>query len=213
MRKVYQQELADIQHRLVEIAELLASATYRAVEAFNTSNVALAEEVIDDDDKIDRLASDLDALVIDVIARQQPVASDLRLLIGSLRMSASLERMADLVQHIAELARYRYPESAIPQGLRKTFRALGDLDVQIAQALVRLLTELSGEQITVIRNLDTQVDELHAEVFAKVLSKKLSDDPAGVIDATVASRYHERFGDHAKKICWQVHYFITGQVG
>ncbi len=211
MRNVYQQELAEVQQRLVEIAELLLNSTDRAVRAFGAADVALAEEVIDNDDQIDRRSEELDALVIEIIARQQPVASDLRLLIGSLRMSASLERMADLVQHIAELARYRYPDIAIPSSLQPTFRSLGDLDVQIARNLVTLLRDLNGESIRTIRELDTRVDELHAEVFAKVLSKTVSQDLTGMVDAIVASRYHERFGDHAKKICWQVHYYVTGK--
>ena len=212
MRLVYQQELAEIQDRLVEIAGMVESAIRRATEAFNNSNVALAEEVIDDDELVDVKAEELDALVIGVMARQQPVASDLRLMVGSLRMSSSLERMADLAQHIAQLARYRYPESAIPRGLKKTFRRMGELDILIAQEMVKLLRELEIEHIRNIRNYDTEVDELHAKVFAKVLSEKLSNNPTGVVDATLASRYHERFGDHAKKITEQVHFYVTGDV-
>ena len=107
MREVFQQELREVQDRLVQIAELVETAIQQATIAFGSSDVALAEQVLDNGEQVDQLASELDEQTIDILARQQPVASDLRLMVGALRMSASLERMADLAQHIALLARYR----------------------------------------------------------------------------------------------------------
>ena len=212
MRVVYQQELSEIQTRLLEIAELVESVIRRATEAFRNSDVTLAEEVIDDGSGIEGMAAQLDGLVIDVMARQQPVASDLRLMVGALRMSSSLERMSDLAMHIAQLARYRYPESAIPKGLKKTFQRMGEIDCEMAQGVVTLLTDFEASQIDRIRDLDDELDELHSRVFEKVLSDKLSNNPSGVVDATLASRYHERFGDHAVLITKQVRFFITGDL-
>ncbi len=212
MRKVFQQELREVQDRLVLIAELVVEAIEQATTAFGSSDVTLAEQVIDNGERIDTLAGELDELTIDILARQQPVASDLRLMVGALRMSASLERMADLAQHIAQLARYRYPESAIPQGLRKTFTKMGAIDVQMAQGLVALLRDQDPELIDQIRDLDDDLDELHARVFEKVLSDKIRADATGVVDATLASRYHERFGDHAVNITKQMNFFLHGDL-
>lgn len=210
MREVFQQSLREVQDRLVQIAELVEASIQQATEAFGTSDVALAEQVIDHAEEIEGLAASLDELSIDILARQQPVASDLRLMVGALRMSASLERMADLAQHIAQLARYRYPESAIPKGLRRTFTRMGELDVEMAARLVSLLREQQPETIAEIRDLDDDLDELHAKVFEKVLSDKLADNPTGVVDATLASRYHERFGDHVVTIAKHVQFFLGG---
>lgn len=213
MREVFQQELREVQDRLVQIAELVESAIQQATEAFGSSDVALAEQVLDDGEKVDQLASELDELTIDILARQQPVASDLRLMVGALRMSASLERMADLAQHIAQLARYRYPESAIPEGLRKTFAKMGAIDAKMAAKLVALLRDQDPKIIDQIRDLDDDLDELHAKVFEKVLSEKVQvDGPTGVVDATLASRYHERFGDHAVHITKQMNFFLSGEL-
>lgn len=213
MREVFQQELREVQSRLVQIAELVEVAIQNATTAFATSDVTLAEQVIENGEEADRLASELDELTIDVLARQQPVASDLRLMVGALRMSASLERMADLAQHIAQLARYRYPESAIPQGLRKTFAKMGEIDAQMAAKLVALLRDQDPTLIDQIRDLDDALDELHAKVFEKVLSEKVqASGPTGVVDATLASRYHERFGDHAVNITRQMNFFLSGAV-
>ncbi|QZY53005.1 phosphate signaling complex protein PhoU [Leucobacter tenebrionis] len=210
MREVFQQELREVQERLVKIAELVEEAIENATAAFGNSDVALAERVLDGADEIDVLAAELDQLTIDILARQQPVASDLRLMVGALRMSASLERMGDLAQHIAQLARYRYPESAIPKGLKKIFVRMGALDVEMASKIVELLSTQEPRVIAEVRDLDDDLDELHAKVFEKVLSDKLAANPMGAVDATLASRYHERFGDHAVSIAKQVQFFLSG---
>ena len=213
MREVFQQELREVQDRLVQIAELVETAIQQATTAFGSSDVALAEQVLDNGEQVDLLASELDEQTIDILARQQPVASDLRLMVGALRMSASLERMADLAQHIAQLARYRYPESAIPEGLRKIFTKMGAVDVKMAGLLVVLLRDQDPKVIDKIRDLDDDLDELHAKVFEKVLSQKVQvDGPTGVVDATLASRYHERFGDHAVDITKQMNFFLNGEL-
>jgi len=99
MREVFQQELAEVQRRLAEIAGLVAVSIEKATRAFNESDVALAEEAIDADAQIDKLSVELDELAITILARQQPVARDLRIVVSALRISASLERMGDLSTH------------------------------------------------------------------------------------------------------------------
>ncbi|MGK0716327.1 phosphate signaling complex protein PhoU [Leucobacter sp. W1153] len=210
MREVFQQELAEVQSRLVQIAELVEIAIQQATTSFRTSDVSLAELVIENTERVEQMATELDELTIDILARQQPVAGDLRLMVGALRMGSSLERMGDLAEHIAQLARYRYPESAIPQGLRKTFARMGENDVKIAHKLVELLRTQDPAFIDDIRDIDDAIDELHAKVFEKVLSDRVNTDTTGVVDATLASRYHERFGDHAVNISRQVNYFLRG---
>ncbi|PRI10557.1 phosphate signaling complex protein PhoU [Leucobacter massiliensis] len=213
MREVFQQSLHEVQERLVRIAELVETSIENATSAFGNSDVAVAEQVIDDVAEIESMAAELDQLTIDILARQQPVASDLRLIVGALRMSTSLERMGDLAQHIAQLARYRYPESAIPKGLKKIFVRMGALDVEMASKIVELLRQQDPRLIDEVRDLDDDLDELHAKVFEKVLSDKLASNAAGAVDATLASRYHERFGDHAVSIAKQMQFFLSGSRG
>lgn len=210
MRDVFQQELREVQDRLVEIAELVVVSIENAAGAFNESDVQLADEVIADDDKIDQLALDLDELAILILARQQPVARDLRIVVSALRISASLERMGDLAEHIAQLARYRFPERVVPRSLRETFAEMGRLDVQIARKLTEMLRTQDLELADAIRNEDDRVDELHAGVFAEVLGATWNGQTSETVDATLASRYHERFADHAVSIAKKVRYLGTG---
>jgi phosphate transport system protein len=210
MREVFQQELREVQERLVEISTLVAVSIENATRAFTESNVALAEQVIADDDKIDLAAAELDELAINILARQQPVARDLRIVVSALRISASLERMGDMSEHIAQLARYRFPEKVVPKSLRPTFAEMGQVDVQIARMLVELLTTEDVKIAEAIRNEDDKVDALHLSVFDKVLGETWKGQAVDTVDATLASRYHERFADHAVSIAKKVQYLATG---
>ena len=210
MREVFHQSLEDVQGRLVEIADLVTVAIDRATRAFGTSDVSLAEEVIEADAIIDEKAFALDELAIEILARQQPVARDLRIVVTALRVSASLERMGDMSEHIAQLARLRFPERAIPKGLKGTFVKMGELDVEISRTLSELLRTQDLRFADAIRNADDDVDELHATVFEKVLSDNWKGEATATVDATLASRYHERFADHAVAVAKKYVYLSTG---
>ncbi|MBO9578675.1 MAG: phosphate signaling complex protein PhoU [Microbacteriaceae bacterium] len=211
MREVFQQELREVQGRLVEIAGLVADSMTRATTAFNESDIALAEQVIAGDAVVDAAAKTLDELAIDILARQQPVARDLRIVVSALRISASLERMGDMTGHIAQLARYRFPDKVVPKTLRPTFREMGQLDVEIARKLVELLETQDIAIAEEIRDLDDRIDALHLSVFDKVLGETWKGAAVDTVDATLASRYHERFADHAVSIAKKVAYLSTGE--
>ncbi len=210
MREVFQQELAEVQDRLVELAELVAESIDKATRAFHQSEVSLAEEVIANDNLIDQRTVALDELAITILARQQPVARDLRIVVSALRISASLERMGDMSTHISQLARYRFPDKVVPKSLRSTFTEMGRLDVEIARKLVELLRTEDPQLAEEIRNDDDKVDALHLQVFDKVLGETWKGEAVDTVDATLASRYHERFADHAVSIAKKVQYLVTG---
>ena len=201
MREVFHDTLEDIQGRLAEISELVTEAIEKATAAFASGDVSLAEDVIANDDRID---------AIETLAMQQPVAQDLRVIVTALRVSASLERMGDLAEHIAQLVRSRYPERAIPKGLKKTFTKMGELDVQVARTLTKLLKTQDLQYATLIRDTDDDIDELHASVYERVLADTFTGEIPHAIDATLASRYHERFADHAVSVAKKVVYLATG---
>ena len=210
MREVFHQSLEDVQSRIVEIAELVTIAIDKATRAFGTSDISLAEEVIEADLVIDEKTVALDELAIEILARQQPVARDLRIVVSALRMSASLERMGDIAEHIAQLTRMRFPERAIPKGLKSTFTKMGELDVAAARNLTELLRTQDLALVAEIRNNDDAVDDLHVSVFEKVLSDNWQGEAGATVDATLASRYHERFADHAVSVAKKVAYLATG---
>lgn len=211
MREVFQQELSEVQTRLVELASLVAESIENASKSFNESDITLAERVIAGDRVIDAATATLDELAIDILARQQPVARDLRLVVSALRISAALERMGDMAGHVAQLARYRFPEKVARKSLRPHFEELGELDILIARKLVRLLETNDVELAREIQRDDDKVDELRDAVLERMLGEKWKGDPTDTVDATLASRYYERFADHAVKIAKKVEYLADGE--
>lgn len=210
MREVFQQELAEVRERLVDIASHVVVSISAAVQAFGESNVQQAEQVIASDPLIDEKAAALDELAIDIIARQSPVARDLRIVVSALRISASLERMGDLARHIALLARYRFPMNVVPESLQPTFAEMGRNDIEIAKMLRDLLETQDLDLADRILEADEHVDALHRQVFEQVLGTSWEGAPHTTVDATLASRYHERFADHAVGIAKKVKYLATG---
>jgi phosphate transport system protein len=118
--------------------------------------------------------------------------------------------MGDMAEHIAQLARYRFPDKVVPKSLRSTFASLGELDVAIAKKLVELLKSEDVALAEEIRNDDDKIDALHLSVFDKVLGETWKGAAVDTVDATLASRYHERFADHAVSIAKKVQYLATG---
>lgn len=211
MRKVFQAELTQVGEELIEIGTLVSEAMEKAVTAFESADTELAQDVIAADARIDFLQNDLDERAIDILALQGPVASDLRMIVGALRMSASLERMGDLARHVAQLARLRYPANVIPGPLAETFRELAHLDIDIAKKVTRLLETRELALATEIQSADARVDELHLSVFKAIAAPDWAESPSTTVDVALASRYFERFADHGVSVARKVTYLVTGQ--
>ncbi len=211
MRQQFHDELQFISDQLVEMTRLVGSAIARATTALLDADLNLAESVITADEAIDALQLELDERAIGVLALQQPVATDLRIVVTGLRMSADLERMGDLARHVAKLARLRYPASAIPPELRANVLQMG----QVAERIVaKAGSVIASRDIDVAGQLevdDDVMDELHRGLFTSILDE---DWPHGVetaVDVTLCGRYYERFADHAVSVARRVVYLATGE--
>jgi phosphate transport system protein len=211
MRQVFQNELHEVQDRLVEMSDSVATIMEKASAAFLGGDVAKADEAIALSESNEEKALALDELVIKILARQSPVARDLRILVSALRMSASLERMGALAGHIASIARYRFPGSAVPTSLRATFEEMGALDIKLANKVTEVLRNTDVDQARAIQAEDERVDELHRHVFDVVLADDWKENAMFTVDVTLASRYFERFADHVVDISSKVSYLTTGE--
>jgi phosphate uptake regulator len=130
--------------------------------------------VISDDEKLDSIQHDLEARAINLMARQQPVAQDLRILVTSLRMSADLERMGDLCHHIAKLARMRYPEVAVPAELVKTIENMGTTAVKIIEKSTHVVKTQDLQAAIELETDDDEMDKLHRALFVALLDDSWS---------------------------------------
>jgi len=211
VRKTFHGELDQIGRMLVDMSEAVAVAVDDATSALLDADLSLAEKVISGDAGIDRLRDDLDARALDLLARQQPVAVDLRMVITSLKAAADLERMGDLALHVAKVARMRYPASAVPDDVRGTIREMGQVALSIVEKTRQVL---EGQDISLAEQLereDDAMDALHRRLFAHLLSGEWTHGMEPAIDITLIGRYYERYADHAVSVARETIYLVTGE--
>jgi phosphate transport system protein len=210
LREQFEVDLKAIDDQLVEMTRLVGSAMNRATTALLDADLAIAESVIAADEQVDALQVDLEEKALVLIARQAPVATDLRALIAALRMSADLERMGDLARHVAKLARLRYPNSAVPAELRSDVLEMG----QVAERLViKTGSIVASRDLKAAEELeadDDEMDRLHRGLFGKLLAPEYGHGIETAIDITLAGRYYERYGDHAVAVARRVVFLVTG---
>ena len=211
MRNAFHDELDSIGTTLLQMAGLVKIAMVEATTALLASDLTIAEKVIAADSVIDDIQHELDARTINLMARQQPVASDLRTLVTSLRMSADLERMGDLAHHVAKQARMRYPNSAVPAELVPIITSMG----MVADKLIEKLTVVMEHRDTVraleIETDDDEMDKLHRDLIEALLADDWTHGIETAIDMTLLGRYYERFADHAVSISRRVYFLVTGE--
>ena len=211
MRDTYHDELDAISSSLVEMANLVGSAMSRATTALLDGDLQLAEQVITADEAIDARYREVEARAFDLLARQQPVASDLRVLVTSLRMVADLERMGDNAAHVAKIARRRYPSSAVPPALRSTVLEMGHAAEEI---VAKAGSVVAGRDLKLAAELekdDDVMDELHRNLFTAILDDRWDQGVEAAIDITLVGRHYERFADHAVSVARRVVYLVTGE--
>jgi phosphate transport system protein len=211
VRETFHGELDQIGRTLADMGEAVAVAMRDATSALLDADLSVAEKVITGDAQVDRLRDDLEARAFDLLARQQPVAIDLRTVITSLKAVADLERMGDLALHIAKVARMRYPASAVPDDLRATIEKMGEVALSIVDKTRQVL---EGQDISLAEQLereDDAMDALHRQLFAHLLSGRWTHGMEPAIDITLIGRYYERYADHAVSVARQVIFLVTGE--
>ncbi|MEN9678877.1 MAG: hypothetical protein RLZ57_6 [Actinomycetota bacterium] len=211
MRNEFHDELESVNDTLVEMGAMVAASMKDATKALLTPDLALAEKVIKEDDRIDDIQHDMDARTMAIIALQQPVAGDLRVLLTSLRMSADLERMGDMAHHIAKLARMRYPNSAVPPEMVETVTKMNDAAVRIIEKTSHAIKMHDAELALELEKDDDEMDKLHRSLFLALLDPKWKHGIEVAIDITLLGRYYERCADHAVSVGRRVYYMVKGE--
>jgi phosphate transport system protein len=211
LRSAFQDELDGVTQTLVDLSALVSDAVTRATHALLNADIKEAEEVIAADDRIDDIQHELDARIIDIIARQQPVASDLRALVTALRMSADLERMGDMAHHIAKITRLRHPNSAVPPELLSTIEEMGRVARLISDKVGGVINSRDVDTALEVEKDDDEMDKLHRKLFTTLMDDSWSHGTESAIDITLIGRYYERYADHAVSVARRVYFLVTGK--
>lgn len=213
MRGTFHGELAQLGAELATMCTLAAGAMEHATTAVLTADLRLAEQVISGDARIDQLRADAEDHAYRLLSLQAPVARDLRLVVTGIRVAEKIERMGDLARHVAELARRRHPESAVPAALADRFAEMGRLATRIARSVAETVAEPLQEQYVQRDRDDDRIDALQRELLAVVVHQ--GDGPEAVrigIDAALLTRFVERFADQAVSVARRLDYIVTGVV-
>lgn len=211
MRDTYHEELDAVTASLTDMSGKVGDAIHAATQALLDADLELAERTISADRQIDELYEDVERRALDLLARQQPVASDLRLIVSALRMVADLERAADYAVHVAEVARRRYPTSAIPAELHDTFGRMGAAAERLARKTGDVISTHSLDLAAEIERDDDEIDALHRDLFSALLGGGWAGGVEAAIDAILCGRYYERLADHLVSIGRRVTYLVTGK--
>ncbi|MCI1218070.1 phosphate signaling complex protein PhoU [Bifidobacterium crudilactis] len=210
MRVIFNEELKQVADDLDRMAQDVSQAIHGAGNALLKSDVEAAQTVIDGDIEIDALESSVIDQCIRLLAKQSPVATDLRVIVSTLRLSATFERMGDLARHIAETARRTYPQPTLPPETRELFTQMQQFLDMTADRLVSMLADkdaTTAEQIIVD---DDKLDNLHHQTFDLALSDEWTGSKQQMIDMVLLARFMERLGDHAVSAARRVVYIVSG---
>ena len=174
MRVIFNEELKQVADDLDRMAQNVRKAIKGAGEALLNQDVEAAQTVIDGDIEIDALESSVIDQCVKLLAKQNPVATDLRVVVSTMRLASTFERMGDLARHVAEAARRTYPAAAIPESAQPVFAEMIDFLDNTADQLVAMLFDRDAKTAEAIILADDKLDNLHHQTFDLALSWSVS---------------------------------------
>jgi phosphate transport system protein len=210
MRTMFHEQLSALRTQLGDSCGLAATAMEHATYALLCADLTVAEQVIADHEHIVEMSRRAEASVVKLLALQQPVASDLRTIVGSLHIAADIERMGALAVHVANIARLRHPERAVPEEVRASFAEMGERAVKLARTAQEVLLSHDPDKAARLRDEDDAVDAEHRHLFTMLIDRKWQDGVCSAVDVALLGRFYERFADHAVEIGRRVVFEATG---
>jgi phosphate transport system protein len=212
MRNAYLDQLDSIVADLVTMTRDVQAAVREASRALLTADAETAERVISGDAAIDAARERVEARSFELLALQQPVATDLRMLVTALRMVADLERMGDLSVHVAKVARLRVPACAVPGEMVPTVERMAAVAEHMVGTVAGIIAERDVDGAIRLEQDDEEMDNLRQSSFRLMLDDSWPHGVEPAVDLALLGRYYERIADHAVSLARRVVYLVTGQV-
>jgi phosphate transport system protein len=205
---------ADLKYLASRIAAMGGHAermVEQSVQALVNSDTGLARKVVEDDAFLDEGQREIDEKAIVVIAKRQPMADDLREIIGAIRISGDLERVGDLGKNIAKRV-VAVTDAQQPVRLFRGIEALAELALTQLKDVLDTYASRSTDRIQFVRDRDDQIDAMYTSLFRELLTYMM-EDPRNITACThllFCAKNIERIGDHATNIAETVYYIVTG---
>jgi phosphate transport system protein len=211
MREEFHAELAEVSGLLVAMADEVRSAMKRATAALLNADAGIGDGVVAGDTVVNQLHKEVEEKVYGLLARQAPVASDLRLLVTALHIAADIERMGDLAKHVAKTALRRHPAKAVPDELATIISDMADVADRIAGKITKVLASPDATKAAELERDDDAMDELHKGLFVVLLGAAWKHGVESAIDGALLGRFYERYADHAVNAGHHMYFFVTGE--
>ncbi len=212
-RKTFHESLDELRIDVIRLAALTTEAIAAGTQAFLDADLAAAERVIENDDEIDDLTHSIEDRCYLLLARQQPMASDLRTVVAVLRIVHELERSADLMVNVAKTTRRLYPHPLEPKA-RGIIQRMGEQAGTQTRVALDAFADSDPSAAHALADMDDTMDDLTTSLFRDILAGGGSDDEGSVLQAVqlaLVGRHYERIADHAVTIGQRVGFMVTGE--
>jgi phosphate transport system protein len=211
-RKTFHESLDELRVDVIRLAALTTEAIAGGTAALLDGDLAAAEHVIENDDEIDDLTHTIEDRTFLLLARQQPIATDLRFLVTVMRVGHELERSADLMVNVAKTTRRLYPHQLDPK-LRGIIDRMGAQASNQTRVAIDAFADSDPSWAAALADMDDAMDELTKSLFRHILASDSTDEAAVLLAVQMAlvGRHYERIADHAVTIAERVGFMVTGE--
>ena len=207
----FDEDLDHIDRLIRDMGDLSGSMVSSSTRALLASDNALAQRVVSDDAIMDAKQRELDDRAITLIAKRQPMAQDLRSVVGAIRMAADLERIGDLAKNIAKRVN-AVGQTTTPRQLAHSIETMAALVLEQVNGVVETYVARNAEGLKPLRAEDEKVDIQYTAVFRELLTYMM-EDPRNITACThllFCAKNLERIGDHVTNIAENAYYVLTG---
>ncbi len=210
--KQFDNELEDIRSDVLTMGGLVEQQLIDALRALTESDVTLAASVMKNEFRVNSYEVSIDEECIKVLARRQPAAGDLRLVMAVIKTITDLERIGDEAQKIAKMA-MELSEKSGPRSCYVGINAMGSLVRNMVHAALNAFARMNSQEALLTASKEPQSDEQYSAVLRQLITYMMEDPRSisSVMDAVWVVRALERIGDHARNICEYVIYFVEGK--
>ena len=209
MRASFREQLDTLRGSLIVMGADVTSAMRWATASLLEGDLSAASKSLEAAAGIRRSRQDIEESVVELLVRQQPVASDLRLALASLQVAADFERMGALAEHVAKIMLMRHPVAAVPPEVAQVAERMAEIAERLAWKVTGVLETGDATLAAQLDSDDDEMDDLHRQVF-EVLFGNWTHDVKAAVDAALLARFYERYADHAVNAAQQVVYLVTG---
>ncbi len=210
MRTVYHEKLVELADELGVMCGMAGDMMERATRSLLQADLSTAEDVISDQDQIAALAKRAEGNAVSLLALQQPVAGELRSIVGWMQIVSDVDRMGALAVHVAKIARRRHPAHTVPGDVEPCFADMGRIANELANDAQEVLVTRDPEKAARIREQDDEMDDIHRTLFEVLMNREWAHGVTAAVDVALLGRFYERFADHAVEIGRRVVFQATG---